>query len=344
VPRPVAQEARPFMETDPQSDAIAYGRKVLEVEIAALRDMIPLVDERFAHAVELLQGCRGRVVTTGVGKSGLIGSKISATLASTGTPSLFLHSGEAVHGDFGRVMSEDVVLALSYSGTTSEVIRLVPSIKKIGAPLISITGTLDNPLAEAADVPLEVGNIAEACPIGLAPTSSTTAMLALGDALAMTVADRKDFNREEYALYHQGGAIGRKLVTVREVMRPLEEVPMVRPDTPVGVAIREEKHPDTPRPRRSGAVIVVDRDGGLAGIVTDGDLLRHLAGNATILDAPIATVMTANPKVAYTDELLADAYKRLKDSLIDELPVVDAEGRVRGLLDVQDVLEWGVAL
>jgi arabinose-5-phosphate isomerase len=329
------------MEPEPTLDDITYGRQVLEVELAAIRDMIDLVDERFSRAVTILLGCSGRVVTTGVGKSGLIGSKVSATLASTGTPSHFLHSGEAVHGDLGRVMTEDVVIALSYSGTTSEVIRLIPLIKKIGAPLISITGTVDNPLAEAADVALSVGSIAEACPIGLAPTSSTTAMLAMGDALAMTVAHRKDFNREEYALYHQGGSIGRKLVKVADVMRPLDEVPVVSPETTVAKAIETEARPDLVR--RSGAVVVVDADGMLIGIFTDGDLKRHLRAGAEVLARPIGDLMTPNPKIAHTEELLADAFKRLKDHLIDELPVVDAAGRAAGLVDVQDVLEWSVA-
>lgn len=319
---------------------VDHGREVLAAELRAIEDMIPKLDERYARAVEMLLGCRGRVVVTGVGKSGLIGQKISATMASTGTASLFLHSGEAVHGDMGRVLVDDVVLALSYSGTTAEVVRLVPIIRKIGASLVTITSTADSELARHADVALEVGVIEEACPIGLAPTSSTTAMLALGDALAMTVANRKEFTRADYALFHRGGALGRRLVTVGEVMRPLSEVAPVRADASVRDAFAATGGPRS----RSGALLVVADDGSLAGIFTDGDLRRRIVEDAGVLLRPVREVMTVDPKVTREDELLATAYKRLRQHSIDELPVVDAEGRPVGLLDVQDVLEFGVAL
>lgn len=319
---------------------VEHGREVLAAELRAIEDMIPKLDERYARAVAMLVGCRGRVVVTGVGKSGLIGQKISATMASTGTASLFLHSGEAVHGDMGRVLADDVVLALSYSGTTAEVVRLVPIIRKIGASLVTITSAADSELARHADVALEVGVIEEACPIGLAPTSSTTAMLALGDALAMTVANRKEFTRADYALFHRGGALGRRLVTVGEVMRPLSEVAPVRDDVSVRDAFAATGGPRS----RSGALLVVSEDGSLAGIFTDGDLRRRIVDDAGVLLRPVREVMTANPKVTRQDELLATAYKRLRQHSIDELPVVDAEGRPVGLLDVQDVLEFGVAL
>lgn len=329
-------------ETTPgaDDDPVAFGRKVLEAELGAVQQMLPLVDEQFGAAVERVLACEGRVVVTGVGKSGLIGQKISATLASTGTPSLFLHSGEAVHGDMGRVLGEDVVLALSYSGST-EVMRLVPIIKKIGAGLVAITSTRETPLGKAADLCLPIGRIEEACPIGLAPTSSTTAMLALGDALAMTVAHRKRFTREEFALFHSGGALGRELVTVGEVKRPLDVVPVVRSGTPVREAIA---HREMTAHARSGAVLVTTADGRLEGIFTDGDLRRRLLVDPDLLDRPIGEVMTRDPKVVRSDMLLADAFKRLKDHKIDEIPVVDAAGTAIGILDVQDVLEWGVAL
>ena len=321
-------------------DPVAFGRSVLEAELNAIRDMLPLVDEQFGGAVQRVLDCAGRVVVTGVGKSGLIGQKISATLASTGTPSLFLHSGEAVHGDMGRVLAEDVVLALSYSGST-EVMRLVPILKKIGAGLIAITSTRETPLGKAADLCLPIGRIEEACPIGMAPTSSTTAMLALGDALAMTVAHRKRFTREEFALFHSGGALGRALVTVGEVKRPIDAVPVVSRDTPVRKAIA---HREMTAHARSGAVLVAGEGGRLAGIFTDGDLRRRLLVDPGLLDRPIGEVMTENPKVVHPEELLADAFRRLKDHKIDEIPVVDAAGVAVGILDVQDVLEWGVAL
>ncbi len=330
------------MEPSQARADVEYGRRVLETELAAIRDLGPLLDERFARAVELLHGCRGQVVVTGVGKSGLIGQKISATLASTGTSSIFLHSGEAVHGDLGRVRRDDVVLALSYSGTTNEVLRLVPALKKLGAAIVAITSTADVALAKHSDIALPVGTVAEACPIGLAPTSSTTAMLAMGDALAMTVAARKSFNREEYALYHPGGALGRQLVTVGEVMRPAAEATIVRPSARVRDALAEMARP-RPGRARSGAILVTDDAGMLLGIFTDGDLRRRVVADAGVLERAIADAMTRNPKFARSDELLADAYKRLKEFEIDELPVVDAAGRAAGMLDVQDVLEWGVA-
>ena len=322
----------------PEDDA-AYGRRVLEAELQAIRGMIPLIDRSFGDAVARIHGCVGRIVVTGVGKSGLIGQKISATLASTGSPSLFLHSGEAVHGDMGRVLAGDVVLALSYSGST-EVMRLVPILKKIGAQLIAITSTRETPLGRAADVCLPIGRIEEACPIGLAPTSSTTAMLALGDALAMAVAHRKRFTREEFALFHSGGALGRELVTVGEVMRPIAHVPTVPPSALVRDAIANRQ---MTAHARNGAVLITE-DGRLAGIFTDGDLRRRLLEDAGLLGRPIREVMTATPKVTAPGELLAAAFRRLKDHKIDEIPVVDDAGRAVGILDVQDVLEWGVAL
>jgi len=326
-------------ETYDADDPVAYGRQVLLAELGAIRDMLPLIDERFGAAVTRVLECKGRLVVTGVGKSGLIGQKISATLASTGTPSLFLHSGEAVHGDMGRVLPEDVVLALSYSGST-EVMRLVPIIKKLGAGLVSITSTPETPLGKASDVCLPIGKVEEACPIGMAPTSSTTAMLALGDALAMTVAHKKQFTREEFALFHSGGALGRAMVTVGEVMRSMEIVPDVTPETPVRQAIA---HREMTAHARSGAVIVTGVGGRLVGIFTDGDLRRTLLVDPDLLDRPIGDVMTKNPKVAKSDELLADTFRRMKEHKIDEIPVVDNAGAAIGMLDVQDLVEWGVA-
>lgn len=324
-----------------QSDAdIAYGRQVIETECAAIRGVAPLLGASFAAAVELVHGCGGLVVVTGVGKSGLIGQKVSATMASTGTSSIFLHAADAVHGDLGRVRRDDVVVALSYTGTTSEVVRLIPALKKIGAKLVAITGHGDAPLAQAADVTLLVGKVAEACPIGLAPTSSTTAMLAMGDALAMTVAHRRQFKREDFALYHPGGALGRQLVTVGEVMRQPSHAVMVRPSTRVAEALSEMSRPGRPR---TGTILVTEEDGRLAGVFTDGDLRRRFVDDRGALDGPIAAVMTRTPRTARPGELLADAYKRIKEMKINELPVLDPAGRVVGLLHVQDVVEWGVA-
>ncbi|MCG3134946.1 MAG: Arabinose 5-phosphate isomerase KdsD [Planctomycetes bacterium] len=319
---------------------IAYGRSVVDAEIRALQAMTPLLDARFAEAVALLLACKGRVVVTGVGKSGLVGQKASATLASTGTPSLFLHAAEAVHGDLGRVLAGDLVLALSYSGST-EVVKLVPVIKKIGSKLVSVTRGHDTPLAKVADVSLAVGNVEEACPIGLAPTSSTTAMLALCDALAMTVAHRKHFDRESFALFHPGGSLGRKLVKVGEVMSPIRSVATVPPGTKVGDALRRMNLPGGKR--SSGAVLIVARDGTLAGLFTQGDFARRALEDRGVTDRAIDDVMTRTPRVVSPDDLLADAYRLLERHRFDEVPVVDAAGRAVGMLDVNDVLEWGVA-
>lgn len=327
---------------DSSDDDVAYGRRVLEAEMDAVRGVIPLLDGRFAKAVALFAECGGRVVVTGVGKSGLVGAKISATLASTGTASLFLHSGEAVHGDLGRVLRQDVVLALSYSGTTDEVLRLVPVLRRIGARLVAITSDAESPLGRFADVTLPVGKIEEACPIGLAPTSSTTAMLALGDALAMTVAHRKRFDRESFALFHPGGALGRSLVTVGEVMRPLGEVPSVGPDMRVADAVRAARVPG--RARTRSAVVVVDADGRLLGLLTQGDFTRHVVEDRDVLDRPVSAAMTRDPRVVRSTDLLADAHRLFEMHRFNVLPVVGADGRLAGLLDVQDVLEFGVAL
>jgi arabinose-5-phosphate isomerase len=328
------------MDTPRAESDISYGRQVLETETAAIRGVVPLLDYRFARAVEMIHSCRGQVVVTGVGKSGLIAQKVSATLASTGTQSIFVHAAEAMHGDLGRVRRDGVVVAMSYSGKTDEILRLVPPLKKIGASLVAITATEASPLAKAADVTLAVGNVAEACPIGLAPTSSTTAMLAMGDALAMTVAHRKQFTREEFALYHPGGNLGRRLVTVAEVMRPPSQAVLVRPGAIVADALREMSRPGRVR---TGTIVVTDDDGRLAGVFTDGDLRRRVVVDASMLGGPISAVMTRTPKTARGAELLADVYNRIKEEKINELPVVDDGGRVVGLLHVQDVVEWGVA-
>jgi arabinose-5-phosphate isomerase len=319
---------------------LAYGRSVVRSEADALGAVHRRMGREFLAAVDLIDRCRGNVVVTGVGKSGLVGQKVSATLASTGTPSLYLHSAEALHGDVGRVRRADVVLALSFSGETEEVLRVIPVVKKIGAVLVSITGNPKSRLARWSDVALDLGRVEEACPMGLVPTSSTTATLALGDALAMTVARRRKFSREDYALFHRGGSLGRRLMTVEEVMRRGDEVPRVRPDATVRAAMGAVSGP---RGRRAGAVLVVDGRGRLLGIFTDGDLRRRLSAGTAFLEGPIGAVMTRDPITVRDEGLVAEAMRVLKDHKIDELPVVDARGRPVGLLDVQDILEVGVA-
>ena len=320
---------------------LAYAKSVVRAEADALGVVHRGMGPAFLDAVDRLVACEGNVVVTGVGKSGLIGEKVSATLASTGTPSIWLHSAEALHGDVGRVRGNDVVLALSFSGETDEVLKLIPVVKRIGAPLISVTGNPASRLSKWSDVALDLGRIAEACPMGLVPTSSTTATLALGDALAMTAARRRKFSREDYALYHRGGSLGRQLITVGEVMRKGGEVPTVNPKETVGKALARISAITYPR---AGAALIVDARGRLLGIFTDGDLRRHLREGTGFLEEPIGEVMTRRPITVTTATLVAEALRILKGPKIDELPVLDDRGRPVGILDVQDVLEIGVAL
>ena len=319
---------------------LAYGRSVVRAEAAALRAVLRRMGKGFLDAVDLVLSCRGTVVVTGVGKSGIVGQKISATLASTGTPSIYLHAAEALHGDMGRVRRDDVVLAVSFSGETEEVLRVVPTVRKIGAKLISITGHPTSRLARWSDVPLDLGRIEEACPMGLVPTSSTTATLALGDALAMAASRRRRFTREDYALYHRGGSLGRQLMTVGEIMRKGAEVASVKPGVTVADALRAVSRIGG---ARAGATLVVDGRRRLVGIFTDGDLRRRLRDGTAFLARPVGDVMTRSPITVKTTTLVAEALRILKDRKIDEVPVLDARGRPVGLLDVQDILEVGVA-
>ncbi len=316
---------------------IDFARQVIRLEAAAVAALEALLDERFGRAVDLVLGCEGHVVTTGMGKSGMIAQKLSATLASTGTPSFFLHPAEAIHGDLGRVAPKDLVIALSNSGATDEVLRLVPSVKQIGARLVAITRGLDSPLAREADCVLPLGALPEACPVGLAPTTSTTAQLALGDALAMAVAKRRNFSREDYALYHPGGELGRSLLRVGELMRRADLVPPAR----VGTVTKDALVEAGGLGRRPGALPVVGADGKLAGLLTDGDVRRHVLRDPSFVKKPIEAVMTPKPLTIRADQLAAEAWRMMKERNFDELPVVDHEGRYLGLLDVQDLLDAG---
>jgi arabinose-5-phosphate isomerase len=276
-----------------------------------------------------------------MGKSGLVGQKISATLASTGTPSFYQHAAEALHGDLGRIRSRDLVIALSHSGETEEVVRIIPLLRRLGVPLIAITADPESRLGREADVVLAIGVIHEACPLGLAPTSSTTATMALGDALALAVSRHREFSREEYALFHRGGALGRSLLRVEEIMRTGEHLPLVAP----GATVREALAQVTSVPDlRAGAALVVDEAGVMVGIFTDGDLKRHVQRDAAVLDRPVSEVMTREPKTVRADTLVAEAQKLMKVYRIDEVPVVDDAGRPLGVVDVQDLLEVGFAL
>jgi arabinose-5-phosphate isomerase len=312
------------------------AREVIRLEARTIAGLESWIGESFSRAVGLLVACPGKVVVTGMGKAGLIGQKISATLASTGTDSLFLHPAEALHGDLGRLRRGDVLLALSNSGETQEMKLVVPLARRIGAQVIALTGQPTSTLARLADCVLDIGRVDEACPLGLAPTASTSAMLALGDALAMVALAERGFSREDYALNHPAGALGRKLMRVQEVMRRDAELPLVQSGAPLSSALRAMGS----TPGKPGAALVVDAAGLLVGIFTDGDLRRLLdeRGQLSRQD-PIDDYMTRQPKCVGPDALLEEAERLLRERRVDQVPVVDADGRPVGLLDVQDLLD-----
>ncbi len=314
--------------------AIALGREVLLHEAQAVTDLAAtLDDEHFGRAVGLLLSCKGRVVVSGVGKSGHIGRKIAATLASTGNPAFFVHAAEAAHGDLGMITKDDVVIAISYSGTTSELLTIVPVIRREGAVLISITGNPESSLARHADVNLNVHVPFEACPLNLAPTSSTTATLAMGDALAVACMHAKGFTKEDFARSHPGGALGRRLLTrVSDVMHSGEAVPAVCTGTPVLDAVREitKKH--------IGMTAVVDNDNKVCGIFTEGDLRRLIETRGDIRNVRIDDVMTKTPVVITPEAMAAEAAKILDDKLVNQLLVVDTEGHLAGALHIHDLM------
>ncbi len=314
---------------------LEHAREVLRTEAAAISSLLPRIDDAFARAVEVIAACRGHVVVTGMGKPGLVGQKLSATLASTGTPSLFLHPAEAYHGDLGRVLKEDVVVALSNSGETDEVVRLLPKIREIGARIVAITARRASSLGKLADIVLELGDIEEACPLGLAPSASTTAMLAMGDALALTVLKERGFDKEQYARFHPGGELGRRLAKVRDVMRNGDRSATVPESATVGEALAKITAV------RAGAISIVGADGRFAGIFTDGDLRRLLARNPAGVAEKIGGVCTRKATTIGPDRLVGEAVRILREKKIDELPVVDDDGKIVGMLDIQDLLGVG---
>jgi arabinose-5-phosphate isomerase len=313
------------------------GRAVIELEAEALSALVPRLNEDFARACRLILDSPGRVVVTGMGKSGHIGGKIAATLASTGTPAFFVHPGEAQHGDLGMIQPQDVVIAISNSGETGEILTILPIIKRMGAKLIALTGNPKSSLAQQADAHLDAGVAKEACPLNLAPTSSTTAALALGDALAVALLKTRNFTPEDFARSHPGGKLGRRLLLyVRDVMHSGDRVPLV-PDT---ASLREALLEMTGK--GLGMTGVLDATGKLAGIYTDGDLRRTLNKGADVYNAKISDVMTRNPKTCRADQLAAEIVQFMEQSNINGLMVVDADQRVQGALNMHDLLRAGV--
>lgn len=336
--------ARPLPDRDdcslPKPQRIAAAREVMRLEAVALWKLSQTLGDEFAAAIELLESCRGSVIVTGMGKAGLIGQKIAATLASTGQPSHFLHPAEAFHGDLGRVGRGDLVLMLSQSGETGEVTQLLPSLREFGTPLLAITANTQSTVGRAADVVLPLGQLDEACSLGLAPTTSTTAMLAIGDAIALVLSSIRGFRAEDFARFHPGGALGRKLARVEDEMRTLADCRVAAPSQ----SVREVLVGAGKEGRRTGAVMLLDADGKLAGLFTDSDLARLLAStDLTTIDRPVADYMTRQPTTITAGARMSEAVHLLADRKFSELPVVDDQGHAIGLVDVTDVVARGTS-
>jgi len=315
---------------------LARAAEVIRLEASTISGLEARLGPGFLGAVDRILACQGLVVVAGVGKAGLVGQKISATLASTGTPSLFLHPTEALHGDLGRIRARDLLFLISNSGESAETNALIGPARKLGASVLAMTGAAGSTLARLSDCVLDIGPVEEACPLKLAPTASTSAMLALGDALAMVVLQERSFRREDYALFHPAGALGRKLMRVCEVMRKGEQLPLAKSgSTLMDVILVMNRTPGRP-----GAALVVDAAGKLAGIFTHGDLARLLErGTSLDMRAPIDEFMGRRPKTIDPERLVEEAQHLIAEHRIDQIPVIDSERRPVGLLDVQDLLD-----
>lgn len=316
-------------------EQLRAAKEIMRREAIALWHVSNRLDHSFTEAVRLIQEAKGGVIVTGMGKAGIIGQKISATLASTGAHAHFVHPAEAFHGDLGRFHDNDVVLALSQSGETAEVTQLLPSLRSRGLPIIAMTASAESTLARAAEVVLELGKLEEACSLGLAPSTSTTVMLALGDALALVLSSMRGFREEDFARYHPGGALGRKLSNVEDVMRPLKECRVAATSQSAREVLIQCSRPG----RRSGAIMLTDEAGRLAGLFTDSDLARLFEhGAESKLDTPIKQLMIANPTTIEVGEKTSAAVELLAARKFSELPVVDPDGKPIGLIDVTDVV------
>lgn len=321
-------------------DILEEAKDVLQQEAKGIENLIPKLDQNFVNAIHMIMESKGRVVVTGMGKSGHIARKISATLASTGTPAIFLHPGEAIHGDLGMVTGDDVVLAISKSGETREVLNMLPSLKRIGAKIIAIVGEHNSTLAKNSDVILDASVEKEACPLGLAPTTSTTVALALGDALAVVLLSCHHFTKDQFAIFHPGGSLGRKLLlTVENVMHKGEDNPVISEDSTVQDALFMMTE------KGLGAVSVVDEDGVLVGLVTDGDVRRGLETGSNFLQWPVDAMMTKSPRIITNDKLAAEAMHIMEKNQprpITVLPVVDKDRKAVGMIHLTDLLRQGV--
>ncbi len=323
------------LSLETEVEGVAFAREVLRIEGEALRRVRERLGPAITQAADLIYRCAGSVIVTGMGKAGLVGQKLAATLASTGTRAFPLHPGEALHGDLGRIRADDVVIALSQSGETEEVLRLVPALRRLSARLIAITERTTSSLGQAADLCIALGPIEEACPLGLAPSASTTALMAVGDALALLVSRMRDFSPEDFALYHPGGSLGRKLTRVEDVMRTGRQLRRAHVEETVREIFVRLAGPR----RRSGAILIEDADTHLLGIFTDSDLARLFEKRREAeLDRQIGEIMTIEPKRVRVGALLSDAVELMKTHKISELPVVDRGNRLVGLIDVTDLI------
>ncbi|MGL6161107.1 KpsF/GutQ family sugar-phosphate isomerase [Microbulbifer sp.] len=320
-----------------QDPILIAGRRTVLMETEAVAELEKRIDDDFKRACELILQCRGRAIVTGMGKSGHIGRKIAATLASTGTPSFFVHPGEASHGDLGMITRDDLVIAISNSGSSAEVLTLLPLLKRLGIPMISMSGKSDSPLAQAADANLDISVETEACPLGLAPTSSTTVTLVMGDALAVALLEARGFTAEDFAFSHPGGALGRRLLLkVEDVMHAGDELPRVTPETLLSKALLEMTS------KGFGMTTVVDSEGALLGVFTDGDLRRVIDHKVELDSATMDEVMSRRPKTVSANILAAEALRIMEDNKITALVVEDEAHRPTGLLHMHDILRAGV--
>ncbi|MCP9438336.1 MAG: KpsF/GutQ family sugar-phosphate isomerase [Nitrospira sp.] len=320
-----------------RAESLDEGRRVLEVEARAVSALIDRLDDTFVQAVDLLERCEGKVVVCGMGKSGLIGQKIAATLASTGTPSFFVHPAEGVHGDLGMLARGDALIAISNSGETQELLQVLPYVERMGIPVIALTGRMNSTLAKHADVALDVSVAEEACPLGLAPTASTTATLAMGDALAVALLRRRGFQQEDFALFHPGGTLGRRLlIKVKDLMHAGSAVPMVKESTAGMTAILEMTE------KKLGMTTVVDERDELVGVITDGDVRRFLQRGGDIVHATAKDLSTENPKTIGPDDLAAKAVEIMERFSITTLVVTAGDRRILGVIHLHDLLKNGI--
>jgi arabinose-5-phosphate isomerase len=337
MPNRTGNRAHAMNDAAESQRLIEMGREALRIEARAVAALEGRLGAEFERACRMLLACTGRVVVSGMGKSGHVGGKIAATLASTGTPSFFLHPAEASHGDLGMVTRGDVVLAISYSGETAELLMILPLFKRMGAGLLAMTGNPASTLARESDVHLDVSVPAEACPLNLAPTASTTATLAMGDALAVALLKHRGFTEADFARSHPGGALGRRLLLhVSDVMRRGSDLPMVRPETPLTEGLLEMSR------KRLGLTAIVDADDRVVGIFTDGDLRRALDRNLDVRATAMSDVMTRSPRAIRPDELAAEAVLMMEKHAVNGLLVLDDAGRLVGALNVHDLLRAGV--